>query len=309
MAGSFDCATPGRTLLMLFVAMVGVVSGCGGGGTASPSAASRVPLVTHETITVSGQPRTYRLYRPASVDPRTPAPLVLVLHGNSSTADDMVQTTQFDLAADAHRFLVVYPNGVERSWNGGFCCEPAPTLRVDDVAFLNALIQHVMSEYDINRSRVFMTGFSSGAIMSYRYACEGSVPVAAIAPVAGTMMLSGCHPSHSLSVLAINGTHDGEVPYDGGHLLPGASATDAIVPPITSVVGLWSQLDGCSRQSSTTMSGAVTDTRWSRCASGAIVELQTITGAGHTWYAPGFGPADGAIDATGVIAGFFEHVP
>jgi polyhydroxybutyrate depolymerase len=300
--------TRARLLTVTLIALSAAVSGCGGTTGSSPSAAPHAPLVTHGALAVSGQQRTYRLYRPASVDPHAPAPLVVVLHGNASTADDMVQTTQFDLAADAHGFVLVYPNGVERSWNGGFCCEPAPTLQVDDVAFLNALLQHVTSQLDIDRKRVFMTGFSSGAIMSYRYACEGSVRVAAIAPVAGTMMLSGCHPAHPVSVLAINGTADGEVPYAGGHLLPGASATDAIVPPITSVAALWSRLNGCSSPPSMTQNGPVTDTHWSGCAGGATVELQAITGAGHTWYAPGFGPADGAIDATQVIADFFSHL-
>lgn len=291
----------------MLVALCAAISGCGGVAGSSTAPARTASLVTHGAITVSGQERTYRLYTPASVHPHTPAPLVVVLHGNSSTADDMVQTTQFDLAADAHGFILVYPNGIERSWNGGFCCEPAPTLGVNDLAFLDALIPHVESQRSVNRERVYMTGFSSGAIMTYRYACEGSQAVRAIAPVAGTMMLTGCHPEHTPSVLAINGTADREVPYAGGHLLPGASATDAVVPGVMSVVSLWAQLDQCSGGASATSSGPVSDARWTGCSGGRTVELQTITGAGHTWYATGFGPADGAIDATQVIAAFFDR--
>lgn len=284
------------------------LSACGSTPASSTSRAAHAPFVTHDSLTIGGVQRTYRLYTPASVDAHTAAPLVVVLHGNASTADDMVQTSQFDLAADAHGFILVYPNGIERSWNGGFCCEPAPTLGVDDVGFLNALIPYLVAQRAVNRQRVYMTGFSSGAIMAYRYACEGSQPVTAIAPVAGTMMLTGCHPQHPVSVLAINGTADGEVPYAGGHLLPGASATDAIVPPVTSVVHVWAQLDQCQGTPAQSSGGPVSDARWTVCSAGSTVELQTISGAGHTWYAPGFGPADGAIDATQVIAAFFDRV-
>lgn len=280
---------------------------CGATSASSSSPPARAPGATHGAITVGGEQRTYRLYVPASVDQRTAAPLVLVLHGNSSMADDMVQTTQFDIAADTHGFILVYPNGIEQSWNGGFCCEPAPTLGVNDVAFLNALIPHIESQLAVNRQRVYMTGFSSGAIMVYRYACEGSQAVRAIAPVAGTMLLSGCHPQHVPSVLAINGTADGEVPYAGGHLLPGASATDTIVPPAMSIASLWAQLGQCTGSTSVTSSGPVSVTRWTSCRDSTTVELETIAGAGHTWYATGFGPADGAIDATQVIAAFFDR--
>ncbi|MGH7687593.1 MAG: alpha/beta hydrolase family esterase [Candidatus Dormibacteria bacterium] len=260
-------------------------------------------------MTVAGQARTYRLYRPGSVDAHAPAPLVLVLHGNGSTADQMVDTTEFDTNADANGFIAVYPDGVERSWNGSFCCEPAPTLGVDDIGFLNMLIAQLEQHYAINTHRVFMTGFSSGAIMAFRYACQGSVPLAAIAPVAGTMLLSeDCHPPHPTSVLAINGTLDGEVPFQGGHLLKGASATDAIVPSINDVVTRWAQLDGCGGAPLPSSNGPVTVSRWAGCSGGAAVQLEAITGAGHTWYAPGFGPADGAIDASKVIADFFAAI-
>jgi polyhydroxybutyrate depolymerase len=154
-----------------------------------------------------------------------------------------------------------------------------------------------------------MTGFSSGAIMTYRYACQGAVPIRAIAPVAGTMLLTeACTPKRPTSLLAINGTADGEVPYQGGHLLPGASANNQVVPSAPSVAGLWAQLNGCSTAASSTTTGLVGVSRWSGCADGVTVQLETITGAGHTWYATGFGPADGAIDASTVIGDFFAGI-
>lgn len=279
-----------------------------GSSTVAPTVTS-APTLEHSRITVAGQQRTYRVYRPATVDPNTPAPLVLILHGNGSTGDDMANTTLFDANAEAHAFIVVYPDGIDRSWNGDFCCEPAPTLGVDDLAFLNALIPQVEHDYRIDQHRLFMTGFSSGAIMVYRYACQGAVPITAIAPVAGTMLLNeACTPKQPTSLLAINGTADGEVPYQGGHLLKGASANDQIVPPAPAVVALWAQISRCSSTASTTTSGPVSVSEWSGCRGGATVRLETITGAGHTWYANGFGPADGAIDATTVIGNYFAGI-
>ena len=265
--------------------------------------------MTQGAITVAGQRRSYRVYRPSTLDPKAPAPLVLILHGNASTGDDMANTTQFDVTADAHGFVAVYPDGIEKSWNGDFCCEPAPTLGVDDLAFLNALIAQLEHEYSVDTHRVFMTGFSSGAIMTYRYACQGSVPIAAIAPVAGTMLLTdACNPKKPTSVLAINGTADGEVPYQGGHLLPGASATDQVVPSAPSVAARWAQIDKCTPRSSANTRSLVSIGQWSGCTGDATVRLETITGAGHTWYATGFGPADGAIDASTVIGDFFAAI-
>lgn len=281
-----------------------VATACGSSPTATVPA--RGPDLKHSQVTVDGQQRTYRVYRPSAVDPQKPAALVVILHGNSSTGDDMANTTQFDMTADADSFIVAYPDGIEKSWNGDFCCQPAPTLGVDDLAFLNALIPQLEHDYNIDTKRVFMTGFSSGAIMTYRYACQGAVPITAIAPVAGTMLLTeACNPKQPTSLLAINGTSDGEVPYQGGHLIPGASANDQIVPSAPSVAALWAQLNKCSGTALTGTTGPVTINQWTGCSGGVSVQLETLTGAGHTWYANGFGPADGAIDASSVIGAFF----
>ncbi|MBV8527138.1 MAG: hypothetical protein JOZ75_02360 [Candidatus Dormibacteraeota bacterium] len=294
--------------LGLVAIIVSVVAGSCGSSPASPTVTS-APALKHSQITVAGQQRTYRVYRPPTVDPRTPTPLLLILHGNGSNSDDMANTTQFDMNAETHAFIVVYPDGIEKSWNGDFCCEPAPTLGVDDLAFLNALIPQVEHDYTIDTKRVFMTGFSSGAIMAYRYACQGAVPLTAIAPVAGTMLLNEtCTPKQPTALLAINGTADGEVPYAGGHLLKGASANDQIVPSAPDVVALWAHLDTCASTASTSSTGPVSVSQWSGCSGGATVQLETITGAGHTWYATGFGPADGAIDATTVIGNYFAGI-
>lgn len=293
----------------MLTAVASLVAACGGSTGSSPPTGVSAPSLKHSAITVAGQQRTYRVYRPSTVDPQKPAALVLILHGNGSTGDDMANTTQFDMTADAHSFIVVYPDGIEKSWNGGFCCEPAPTLGVDDLAFLNALIPRLEHDYTVDKKRVFMTGFSSGAIMTYRYACQGAVSITAIAPVAGTMLLTEpCHPKQPMSLLAINGTADGEVPYQGGHLLPGASASDQIVPSAPSVAALWAQLNRCSGTASTSTTGAVSVDQWSGCTGGVRVQLETITGAGHTWYANGFGPADGAIDASTIIGNYFAGI-
>lgn len=299
----------GARILAVVASLIACVVAASCGSSGSSPGVSSAPVLKHSQITVAGQQRTYRVYRPSTVNPNAPAPLVLVLHGNSSTADDMANTTQFDVTADSHSFMVVYPDGVEKSWNGDFCCEPAPTLRVDDLAFLNALIPQVEHDYNIDKKRVFMTGFSSGAIMAYRYACQGAVAITAIAPVAGTMLLTEtCAPKQPMSLLAINGTADGEVPYQGGHLLPGASANDQIVPSAPSVAALWSQLEKCSGAASTSTTGPVSVNQWSSCSGGVSVQLETISGAGHTWYANGFGPADGAIDASTIIGNFFASL-
>jgi len=70
--------------------------------------------------------------------------------------------------------------------------------------------------HHIDRHRVYVTGMSNGAMMSYTLACELSDRITAIAPVAGDLPAVPCRPARPISVLAINGTADPLVPYTGG---------------------------------------------------------------------------------------------
>jgi poly(3-hydroxybutyrate) depolymerase len=95
-----------------------------------------------------------------------------------------------DALAERAGFIVVYPNGTGRldekllTWNAGLCCGYAMTEKVDDVGFVRALLDALATRAPVDTARVYATGLSNGAMLSYRLAAQLSDRIAAVAPVA-----------------------------------------------------------------------------------------------------------------------------
>jgi len=263
-----------------------------------------------------GLTRTYRVVRPrvSSSDGRA---LVMVLHGGFGTGAFAERAYGWDAVANADNVEIVYPDGYRRSWNGGSCCGRAHDEAVDDVAFLTAVILDAEQRDGIDPTRIFVTGMSNGAIMAYRLACEGRIALAAIGPVAGALEVPCAAPARPVSVMAIHGTGDQNVPYAGG---VGAKGFVKVAhPSVASSLARWRSIDRCEGQPATSRSGAVVRES-SACASGTAVVLISVEGAGHQW--PGSSPADPAaarllkpdppstaLSATGTLWSFFKgHV-
>lgn len=225
----------------------------------------------------------------------------MVLHAALDTVDQTAGITGFDDVGAAHEAIVVYPQGLGGTWNAGICCGFAMHTQVDDLAFIQALLDKVERTYRVDHARVYVVGISNGAILAYSLACSMAGRFVAIASVAGTMALAACHPSAPLSVLEIHGTNDVLVPYQGGPLYPEPRET---IPSAPAVAAAWASLDNCRGASSQSMQGLVTTETWSNCGDATTVRLVTIQGGTHVWYAPGLGPADGAVDATQLTASF-----
>jgi len=138
-----------------------------------------------------GIDRSYIVHIPPGVS--GPAPVIIAFHGGGSNAEAQQRYSEMGKLADREHIIVVYPNGTGsqrmRVWNAGTCCGSAPAKRIDDVAFIRAVVSDVAKRVAIDRTRVFATGFSNGAMMVYRLAAEAPDLVAAIAPVSGSMVL------------------------------------------------------------------------------------------------------------------------
>jgi len=173
--------------------------------------------------TADGRTRSHRIYVPASL-PAHPAPLLVALHGGMGSNLQFERSSGFDLLAERFGFIVVYPNGVGRgpddgrfrTWNAGICCGPAVRMRVDDVGHVRQLIAAVEAQFPIDRTRVFAAGHSNGGLMAYRLACELSDRIVAVGIQSGGLGVSGCAPTHPVSVLHVHGTADPNVPIGGG---------------------------------------------------------------------------------------------
>lgn len=240
-----------------------------------------------DSIFVGGQYRNYRLYVPAIYTGATARPLIINLHGYTSNAQQQQLYSNFMPIADTANFLMVYPNGTfssgQRFWNAGIS-----GALVNDIAFLNALIDSLDLTYNINLNRVYSTGMSNGGYMSHTLACELSNRITAIASVTGSIFTtqygSNCHPMRPVPVMQIHGTSDPTVPYIG-------SSTSM---PIDTVVKYWVKKNNCN--TTATFSNVPNTNTADGCTAehylynggtnGSTVEFFKIIGGLHTW--PGF---------------------
>jgi polyhydroxybutyrate depolymerase len=250
-----------------------MVAGCSRGqGESLPS--GFVTGTSIHTIKVGGRERIYRLYKPAGLP--ASAPLVVMLHGVSGSAEQAEKAYEWDELADSAKFVVAYPDGVGRAWNvnGGGCCGRPAREGVDDVAFIGAAVTDIGKNLSINASGVYATGMSNGGILSYTLACNTGI-FAAIGPVAGTQ-LNPCPSPRPTSVMQIHGTADPLVRYNGGQ---GSSTING--PSVPDVNAFWRNVDQCGAPAATT-SGPVT-TSTAGCPENRGVVLITIDDGGHQW--------------------------
>ncbi len=171
--------------------------------------------------------RTFTIHVPVFYNNAAKLPLIIALHGRGGTGESMVLITRksFNRFADRDGCLVAYPDGIDLNWNDGRMDQEAKDRahreNIDDTGFISALIDSMIKDYNVDPGRVYITGISNGAIMSYRLACEMSHKITAIAPVDGNiphLLLDECSPVKPVSVLAINNVNDPLVPYEGGNI-------------------------------------------------------------------------------------------
>jgi polyhydroxybutyrate depolymerase len=237
--------------------------------TADPLCAGKLGVAgTRElTITSGGLQRTVRLTVPESALRGVPAPLLLLYHGVTSNAAQIVVATGMDAKAAAEGFILAAGNGVGASWNAGACCQPAVGQGIDDVGFTRDLVAALDEEYCIDPARTYASGFSNGAAMVFRLACEASDLIAAFAPVGGSVAID-CAPAQPRPMLVINNVEDPIVPYVLGQISYNA----------------FTQFNGCdaTRSESAPASNA-TCVRAALCEDDAVTELCSVTGTSHVW--------------------------
>ena len=191
--------------------------------------------------------RTYVVHAPKGHDLKTPLPVVLALHGATMNGPMMAWFSGLNQKADEAGFIAVYPNGTGKHssffWNGGNCRGPAMQDKVDDVAFIDALLDDLARAYPVDARRVYATGMSNGAIMAYRLAAELSDRIAAIAPVAGTVATEIGQPKRPVSVLHFHGTRDEFVPFTGGRGAKSIFGTN--YRPVEDSIRAWVKANGC----------------------------------------------------------------
>jgi len=294
-----------------------------GAGCGQPLALYVPGTATPDALVHDGLTRTFRVYVPASYDPATPTPVVLLFHGGFGSGAQIEANAKIVEVAEEKGFIAVSPDGVLspggiRTWNGGGCCGYATSAGIDDVGFVRALIDRLETNACVDRRRVYAAGMSNGAVLTHRLACDLADRIRAIGPVAGTDMTSSCAPARPVAVMHVHGSDDANVPFDGG-LGCGLAGV-----PFTSVPGTIARAvsrNGCEGTPYTSLvQGDGTCTRQGQCPFGTDVDLCVIAGGGHVWpggtppILPGigdclFGYQSQSFIATRVLWNFFALHP
>lgn len=234
----------------------------------------------HFQFRYDGQNRSYLLHLPNGYVESTSYPLIIALHGGTGTAKNIEEQSGLAVFSDEKGFILCSPNGYKRTWNVGRCCGKARQDEIDDVGFINKLLDELEANYNINPSQIYATGMSNGAMMSYRLACELSHRIAAIAPVAGGMAALNCVAQNPVSVIHFHSYEDSNVPWNGGI---GDGLSDHYNPPLDSIAEAWAVLNECSTDSTFTTGDGVDVWNWSNCADSSEIVFYLTKDGGHSW--------------------------
>ncbi len=278
--------------------------------------------------------RSYWLHVSSSYDGSEAVPLVIVLHGSTGfslkypfwffRSSWMEKYTEFSMKADDVGFIVVYPNAKFDfqshgfDYNYGYTPGCAPKY-VDDVGFISDLIDKMKQDYMINSSRIYVTGISDGAAMTYSVGSFLSDTIAAIASVAGIISFEFDGeffkiptPENPVSVIVFHGTNDSLEPYEGGGEFNISSVNES--------VAFWREHNGCNPvpEVYTSPSGKIIRRTYTNGESGIEVVLYSTVGGEHWWPGNPYTSSPGSpwlvdniqeISATDLIWEFFEAHP
>jgi polyhydroxybutyrate depolymerase len=271
-------------------------------GEQTPTTSRQLPAGTHILhFTVDKLQRSYTVHVPGNLGAKQYLPVVIMLHGGGGTANAAIEETGWKGKAEEEGFLAVFPDAMSRDpsqrssfarnpqlWNDGsnrfYSGEEIP----DDVAFIDAVIDDLITTFPVDKEQIFVTGFSNGASMCFRVGAELSERIAAIAPVAGACWLDRVVLKRPVSMYYMTGTEDPLNAIEGGvpKLLSGGS--DAVrakaKPPVRDSISKWfNALDCPVMPANISDKGGIRVETYGPGRSGAEVIYVTVEGLGHTW--------------------------
>lgn len=304
-------------LITIFVLLL-IIQSCNNADSASGKEQINTPEnnswnIKEFTLLHNGNVREYALYKPDNFIAN--APLVMLLHGYTSNKNNIMNYSKMNDLADAHGFMVCYPQGTingntgQTHWNANLTFST-----VDDIGFLSELVVTIQEEFNTNPEYNFVAGMSNGGFMSYTLACERPDLFKGIASITGTMSgydWNNCNPQMGLSVMQMSGTQDRVVPWDGSMSAEGGWGG---APHILEIIDLWAEVNECALSETIDFTNTVTTDnstaslyKYTTEFNNRQVWFYQIDGGGHQW--PGWGGSGNQdINASQEIWKFFQRL-
>ena len=262
-------------------------------GNTSPGQYTINPGTYDYSFEHGGLTRTFQVYVPSSYD-KSPTPLLFNLHGGFGNGKQQCEMSGMYRVSDEKGFILVCPDGTPGDdgiikskflyWNDGVITNsPAYQNNVDDVGFVEEMLDHIGERFNVDNSRVYSTGLSNGAILSYRLACELSDRITAVGPVAGTMGKPPmqCNPPRQVPIINFQGIEDTNIPYYGGM---GSGFAEYEFPSVQDSIGMWISINGLSlTPTDTGRVGQYAKYEAYGNEGQAQVVLWTLEDGAHTW--------------------------
>jgi polyhydroxybutyrate depolymerase len=237
-----------------------------------------------------GVERKYLVHVPPQYDGSRPLPLVLCLHGGGGDIGFAVRMFKFNQKADKEGFIVAYPNGSGRmhdhvlTWNATACCGYAKARKMNDIGFIREFLDGLETEFKIDKKRVYLVGFSNGAMMAYKLASEMPEKFAAFAVISGSMNGTEHMPALPISALIIHGKADKHIPVNGGGGKLAKWGFNVHAQPLDYAVDFWAHANDCQPAKVARLNGGEVECKkFEHGKSGSEVVVYTIDGYKHSW--------------------------
>lgn len=211
-----------------------------------------------DNITVDGTQRNYLIYVPKNLGAKRP--LLISCHGMNQDAAYQKNMLQIESVADTAKFLTVFPNGIDKSWDLG---------GEKDLRFMRAIIEEMVKKYDIDRNKIYLSGFSMGGMFTYFAMNRMADVFAAFAPISGYPMWGASYTSsRPVPIIHTHGTSDDVVDFNG----------------VKSILAGWVKRNGCPTTAKVTKpyrASHITRHVWGPGQNGVEVVLMEMANKGH----------------------------
>lgn len=249
---------------------------------------------TWEDVKVGTSTRKTLTYVPRNVE-KSPA-LVISLHGFNQDPEFQQKQTQWNALADTEGFIVTYPLGNNRMWD---------TNGMGDVMFVETVMKDMELKHNVDKNRIYLSGFSMGSWLGYHCLETLGYKIAAFGPVSGVDIGKQPRANRMVPIMHIHGTADDVFKYTGDpyHMAGG-------YPSIEEYVKNWAAYEGCDTSNPQVIRpypagrNTANDTRtiYNNVNDDVEVNLISIDGKGH-WHSND----PNGVNSTQELWNFFKH--